>query len=288
MSSSEPQRALPPRKNSSPLTTVVGPNIEQNSTANSIHPRLAGDSSNNATLSRSSSPLETLLSMGFARNRAEKALAATGHRGVRIASDWLLAHVNDPLLDISTPRHYFLYLCPVQGCPLARQLQTFWDASQTQIGWNGAHDLPAHVTLVSGSGMKVPDSQVPQLISAVKKVAEDFSRDLAVLSSSKGNGISLEKYVSPNYLGLFVGKNEEILLGSFVGALSAELSSLGVPNSAIDGIARGGASSPDGSIPSASTGRQSFHMSLGKIIETIYYFDGSKYLLIPFLLDKSY
>ena len=262
MSSSETQRALPPRKNSSPLTTVLGSTtLTSVETSNQDGNPQGGDNSVSSTLSRNTSPLDTLLSMGFARNRAEKALAATGHRGVRIASDWLLAHVNDPLLDVTTPRHYFLYLCPVQGCPLARQLQTFWDASQTQIGWNGAHNCPAHVTLVSGSGMVIPDSQVPQLISAIKKVAEDFSRDLSVLSSSKGNGVSLEKYVSPNYLGLFVGKNEEILLGSFIGALSAELSSLGIPTSGLDGPPKGGSSSPDSSITTAS-GRQSFHMSL--------------------------
>ena len=265
MSSTETQRALPPRKNSSPLTTVVGSTASSTvdiSSQDGTTKRPAGDSSANATLSRNTSPLDTLLSMGFARNRAEKALAATGHRGVRIASDWLLAHVNDPLLDVATPRHYFLYLCPVQGCPSARQLQTFWDASQTQIGWNGAHNCPAHVTLVSGSGMVIPDSQIPQLVSAIKKVTDDFSRDLAVLSSSKGNGVSLEKYVSPNYLGLFVGKNEEILLGSFIGALSAELTSLSIPTSGLDGTPKGGSSSPDSSITTAS-GRQSFHMSLG-------------------------
>ena len=155
---------------------MVGPGVDAPTSAEGIQQRLTGgENGSTATLSRSSSPLETLLSMGFARNRAEKALAATGHRGVRIASDWLLAHVNDPLLDVPTPRHYFLYLCPAQGCPLARQLQTFWDASQTQIGWNGAHNLPPHVTLVSGAGMVISDSQVPQLIAAVKKVADDFS-----------------------------------------------------------------------------------------------------------------
>ena len=263
MSSSERQRALPPRKNSSPLTPALdATGCNASATTAECKQRLPSESGSTTTLSRCSSPLDTLLSMGFARNRAEKALAATGHRGVRIASDWLLAHVNDPLLDVSTPRHYFLYLCPVQGCPLARQLQTFWDASQTQIGWNGAHNCPAHVTLVSG--MVVPDAQVPQLVSAVKKVVDDFARDLAVLSSSKGNGISLEKYASPNYLGLFVGKNEEILLGSFVGALSAELSSLGIQLGGLDGNSIGGNSSPDGSI-ATSRGRQAFHMTLGKL-----------------------
>ena len=270
MASSETQRALPPRKNSSPLTsgtlTATGSNSSSGAAGSSdgIQRRLSGEDGCNTTLPRCSSPLDTLLSMGFPRNRAEKALAATGHRGVRIASDWLLAHVNDPLLDTPTPRHFFLYLCPSQGSPLARQLQTFWDASRTQIGWNGAHNWPAHITLVSGTGMVVPDTQVSQLVTAVKKVADDFARDLAVLSSSKGNGISLDKYVSPNYLGLFVRKNEEILLGSFVGALSAELSSLGIQHGGLDGISVGGGSSPDGSSISSATGRQSFHMTLGK------------------------
>ena len=75
MSSSETQRVLPPRKNSSPLTTVVGSTASiaidtSNQDGNSQHQ--AGDNNASATLSRTTSPLETLLSMGFARNRAEK------------------------------------------------------------------------------------------------------------------------------------------------------------------------------------------------------------------------
>lgn len=45
--------------------------------------------------------LESLMEMGFDRNRAEKAVAHTGNQGIERAMDWLMEHENDP--DINEP-----------------------------------------------------------------------------------------------------------------------------------------------------------------------------------------
>ena len=84
----------------------------------------------------------------------------------QIAADWLVAHVHDPHLDESEARTFVLYLCPSCGTPLQKQLQTFWDASNTQIGFNSAHNSFPHITLFSG--MSVADTDVETLLRSVK------------------------------------------------------------------------------------------------------------------------
>ncbi|XP_059055544.1 UBX domain-containing protein 1 [Achroia grisella] len=43
--------------------------------------------------------IQTLVEMGFSKERAEKALAVTNYKGVEPAMEWLLAHADDPAME---------------------------------------------------------------------------------------------------------------------------------------------------------------------------------------------
>lgn len=44
--------------------------------------------------------IQTLIEMGFSKERAEKAMAVTSYKGVEPAMEWLLAHADDPAMDV--------------------------------------------------------------------------------------------------------------------------------------------------------------------------------------------
>ncbi|CAG0886404.1 unnamed protein product [Darwinula stevensoni] len=144
---------------------------------------------------------ELLLQMGFPKNRVERAIAATGDRGVQLASDWLLAHVFDPSIDEEKPREYILYLCPTGS--LLDQIQIFFEKSLQQCGWNGAHNYLPHITL--SSYFPVADCSVEHLMKGfhdvIRRVQSEFPDDLI-----------LEPYISPNFMGYFVNEKQADVL----------------------------------------------------------------------------
>ncbi|CAG5129595.1 unnamed protein product [Candidula unifasciata] len=121
---------------------------------------------------KSRSPLETLEHMGFPRDRAEKAIAATGNHGVQPAAEWLLSHVNDPHLDNHEPREYIVYLCPTGE--LRKTLIEFWDKSVQLCGWNAAHMYYPHITLCTF--FKIPDNKVNLIDTIMNVVIQEIGQ----------------------------------------------------------------------------------------------------------------
>ncbi|CAH2045657.1 unnamed protein product, partial [Iphiclides podalirius] len=139
------------------------------------------------------SPFQILVQMGFPRNRALKALAATGNRSVQLASDWLLTHVNDTSLDKEEPREYVLYVSPTGQ--LLDQIHDFREKSKSICGWNGALNFPPHITLVPF--FKAQDEESLQLAKAVKHTVES-------VGCPPTSPLKLETYISPNFIGMFI------------------------------------------------------------------------------------
>ncbi|XP_025090980.1 protein UBASH3A homolog isoform X2 [Pomacea canaliculata] len=143
-----------------------------------------------------------------------KALAATGDRGVQLALDWLLSHVNDPTLDQDIPREYILYLCPVGK--LQEGLATFWEKSLATFGWNSAHNFFPHMTLCSF--FKVEDKKLSALEHCLAALKDD-------LQKAPGK-LQLDLFSQKGFIGLMVaGLYDNFLEGivsKFAGLVKAE------------------------------------------------------------------
>ncbi|XP_026565001.1 ubiquitin-associated and SH3 domain-containing protein B [Pseudonaja textilis] len=156
--------------------------------------------------------LEILLSMGFPKARAQKALASTGGRSVQAACDWLFSHVCDPFLDDPLPREYVLYLRPTG--PLARKLTDFWQQSKQLCGKNKAHNIFPHITLCQF--FMCEDSKVDALCEALLATVTRWRCKFPV-------PLPLELYTSSNFIGLFVKEDCAEILKKFGADFAAEV-----------------------------------------------------------------
>ncbi|XP_072835288.2 ubiquitin-associated and SH3 domain-containing protein B isoform X1 [Pogona vitticeps] len=160
------------------------------------------------------SALDILLSMGFPRTRAQKALASTGGRSVQAACDWLFSHVCDPFLDDPLPREYVLYLRPTG--PLAQKLSDFWQQSKQLCGKNKAHNIFPHITLCQF--FMCEDSKVEALCEALQVTVTRWRCKFP-------SPLPLELYTSSNFIGLFVKEESAEILKKFAADFAAEAAS---------------------------------------------------------------
>ncbi|XP_031428330.1 ubiquitin-associated and SH3 domain-containing protein B isoform X1 [Clupea harengus] len=157
------------------------------------------------------SSLDVLLSMGFPKTRALKALVSTGGRNVQAACDWLFSHVDDPFLDDPLPREYVLYLRP--SGPLLHQLSHFWQQSRVTCGKNKAHNIFPHITLCQF--FMCADAKVEALCEALQTTVSQWKGRFP-------NPLPLELYTSSNFIGLFVDEQVAEVLKTFASDFANE------------------------------------------------------------------
>ncbi|KAM4619966.1 ubiquitin-associated and SH3 domain-containing protein B [Polymixia lowei] len=157
------------------------------------------------------STLDVLLSMGFPKTRALKALVSTGSRNVQAACDWLFSHVDDPFLDDPLPREYVLYLRP--SGPLLHQLTHFWQQSRLTCGKNKAHNIFPHITLCQF--FMCADGKVEALSEALQTTVAKWRGRFPL-------PLPLELYTSSNFIGLFVEEQVAEVLKTFAADFATE------------------------------------------------------------------
>ena len=119
---------------------------------------------------------------------------------------------------------------------LQQQLSLFWQKSKYKVGWNGAHNSFPHITL--SSSFKCADCDVLELMHNVNQVGSglhliesNFSHYQVSstyheeMSTTK---LQLERYMSPNFFGLFVEKDQESLLKRLTQDVCKEIRKFGL------------------------------------------------------------
>ena len=119
---------------------------------------------------------------------------------------------------------------------LQQQLSLFWQKSKYKVGWNGAHNSFPHITL--SSSFKCADCDVLELMHNVNQVGsglhliESYFSHYQVSSTyheeMSTTKLQLERYMSPNFFGLFVEKDQESLLKRLTQDVCKEIRKFGL------------------------------------------------------------
>ncbi|XP_014678843.1 PREDICTED: protein UBASH3A homolog [Priapulus caudatus] len=179
------------------------------------------------TVKRCFSSVQVLIQMGFSKERAEKAVAATGNGTAQEAAQWLLNHANDPLLDDQSPREYVLLMCPT-GSVLQEIEQFYAHAADMIKDWDAAACRAApHIPLTGF--FPVRHAHVALLHDALRRVVD---------AADPTTRMHLEHAIPDSIVGLAVADGDATRLCELAASFAGDLAAAGIQVAPSEDIAR--------------------------------------------------
>ncbi|XP_065054012.1 ubiquitin-associated and SH3 domain-containing protein B-like [Rhopilema esculentum] len=161
--------------------------------------------------------LKSLEDAGFPKDRAERAIIASGQKDAQTAIRWLKYHRDDPSVLEQPYRQFILFLSP-KG-PFCDNLNRFWSSSLKQCGRNAIHECFPHITLTRF--FQVEDFRVPPLLDFLENITEKMLQRMPSLK--------LFPHKSKGYMALFLEESASNWLSDLVKSFSERVhASLGI------------------------------------------------------------